>query len=307
MAINNIATATLFQKKLDKLAIQSAVTGWTEPNAKQVVYNGGSEIKIPKMSLQGLADYDRENGYTQGAVTLEYETRTMTQDRGRKFELDSMVVDESNFIAQAGTVMSEFQTNHVVPEIDAYRLSKIASTAIDFGKQVEYGYTPDSSTIIKKIKEAIAVIRDNGYNGELLCHISHTALAEIEYSMLSNLSAVTFANGGVNTKVPGIDGVPFLGTPQNRLYTAIKINDGKTSGQEIGGYTKADEGLDVNFIIVARNAVIAPSKQDKMRIFDPNTYQKADAWAMDYRRFHDCWIPDNKQNLIFANIRDAKA
>ncbi len=44
-------------------------------------------MKIPKMSVQGLGDYDRDNGYQQGGVTLEYETRRMTQDRGRKFSL----------------------------------------------------------------------------------------------------------------------------------------------------------------------------------------------------------------------------
>ena len=79
MAINTLATATLFQKNLDKIAIQDAVTGWMDANAGQVLYNGGAEVKIPKMSVQGMADYDRDTGYTQGSVTLEYETRTMTQ------------------------------------------------------------------------------------------------------------------------------------------------------------------------------------------------------------------------------------
>lgn len=75
MAINTLATATLFQKTLDKAAVQDAVTGWMEGNAGQVIYNGGAEVKIPKLSVQGLADYDRDEGYVQGAVTLEYETR----------------------------------------------------------------------------------------------------------------------------------------------------------------------------------------------------------------------------------------
>ncbi len=85
MAINTLATATLFQETLDKVAMHEALTGWMEANAGDVIYNGGAEIKIPKMSLQGLGDYDRDNGYTQGSVTLEYETRKMTQDRGRNF------------------------------------------------------------------------------------------------------------------------------------------------------------------------------------------------------------------------------
>lgn len=121
MPINTLATATIFQQQLDLMAVREALTGWMDANAGQVKYNGGAEVKIPKISLQGLGDYDRDDGYTRGAVTLAYETRSLTQDRGRKFELDEMDVDETNFVASAGNVMGVFQREHVIPEVDAYR------------------------------------------------------------------------------------------------------------------------------------------------------------------------------------------
>ena len=127
MAINTLAKATLFQRALDQMAVRDATTGWMEANAGQVKYTGGAEVKIPKLNVQGLGDYDRDNGYVMGSATLEYETRKMTQDRGRKFQLDSMDVDETSFVATASAVMGEFQREQVVPEIDAYRLSKIAT------------------------------------------------------------------------------------------------------------------------------------------------------------------------------------
>ncbi len=43
-----------------------------------------------------------------------------------------------------------------------------------------------------------------------------------------------------------------------------------------------------------------------MRIFDPETYQDANAWSMDYRRFHDLWVKDNMLGSIALNIKDAK-
>ena len=43
MAVNTLATATLFQKMLDKVAVQEATTGWMDANAGQVIYNGGAE------------------------------------------------------------------------------------------------------------------------------------------------------------------------------------------------------------------------------------------------------------------------
>lgn len=310
MAINTLATATLFQTTLDRVAVQDAVTGWMDANAGQVIYNGGAEVKIPKMSVQGLGDYDRDNGYQQGAVTLEYETRKMTQDRGRKFQLDAMDVNENNFVTTAAAVMGEFQRVQVTPEIDAYRLSKIASDVIDAAKtgMIAYQYVPgtEGTSALKKFKEGIKNIRDNGYNGPLVAHVTPEYLMELELELAGKITSVTFSKGGIDTKVPAVDGVALIETPSNRMYTAITIQDGKSGGQEAGGYKKGSSAKDINFMIMPRTTPIAVTKQDTMRIFDPTTNQKANAWQLDYRRFHDLWIMDNKLDSVFLNIKDAE-
>ena len=309
MAINTLAAATLFMRQLDKIAVQDAVTGWMDANSGQVIYNGGDEVKIPKMSVQGLGDYDRDTGYVQGGVTLSYETRKMTQDRGRKFQLDPMDINENNFISTAAAVMAEFQRVHVIPEIDAYRISKIASETITADKagMIEYGYTPGaaSTSALRKLKEGIKAIR-NLYNGPLVCHATPDFIMELELELAGKITAVTFARGGINTSVPAVDGVPIVSTPSNRMYTAITLYDGKTSSQDDGGYVKGSKAKDINFFICPRTTPIAVTKQDVMRIFDPNINQSLNAWQLDYRRFHDLWVLDNKLDSIFLNIKDAK-
>ena len=309
MPINTLATATLFQNTLDKVAIQDAVTGWMDANAGQVIYNGGAEVKIPKMSVQGMGDYDRDNGYQQGGVTLEYETRRMTQDRGRKFQLDPIDINENNFVTTAAAVMGEFQRMHVTPEIDAYRISKIATETITANKagMVEYGYTPGATgtSTLRKMKEGIKAIREL-YNGPLVCHATPDFIMELELELAGKITTATFSQGGIDTAVPAVDGVPIVSTPSNRMYTAITIRDGKTSGQEQGGYAKGTTAKDINFFICPRTTPIAITKQDIMRIFDPTINQKLNAWQMDYRRFHDIWVLDNKLDSIFLNIKDAK-
>lgn len=121
---NNIEMATLFQTQLDRQITQDATSNFLEANAGQVIYHGGDTVKIPKIDMDGLADYSRTTGYTQGGVTLSYETFKMTQDRGRSFNIDAMDVDESNFLVTAGNVMGEFQRTKVIPEIDLYRWNK---------------------------------------------------------------------------------------------------------------------------------------------------------------------------------------
>ncbi len=310
MPINTLATATLFQNTLDKKAIQEATTGWMDANAGQVIYNGGAEVKIPKMSVQGMGDYDRDNGYQQGGVTLEYETRKMTQDRGRKFQLDPVDINENNFVTTAAAVMGEFQRMYVVPEIDAYRISKIATETITANKagMVAYGYTPGATgtSALRKVKEGIKAVRDMGFNGPLVIHATSDFIMELELELAGKITAVTFSKGGINTQVPSVDGVPFISTPANRMYTAITLYDGKTSGQEAGGYVKGTSALDINFIVLPRTTPIAITKQDIMRIFDPTINQKLNAWQMDYRRFHDIWVLDNKLDSIYLSIKNAK-
>lgn len=309
MAINTIETASLFQKTLDKAAVADATTGWMEANAGQVIYTGGAEVKIPKMSLQGLGDYDRDNGYLQGSITLEYETRKMTQDRGREFMLDAVTVDETNFVATAAAAMGEFQRAYVVPEIDAYRISKIATEAIAAAKDgmITYGYTPGATgtSALRMLKEAIAAVREN-YTGSLICQATAAFITELELELAGHIQSISFSKGGVDTRVPGVDDVPIILTPANRMYTAITLNDGKTSGQEAGGYKKGTSAKDINFFVCPVTTPIAVSKQDVMRIFDPAVNQNANAWKMDYRRFHDAWVLDNKLDSIALNIKDAK-
>lgn len=126
---NSIEYATAFQNELDKAMLAESCTGWMESNTGMLKYLGGADVKIPSIVLQGLADYDRENGYKQGALSVNWQLVQMTQDRGRSFNLDANDVDETNFVLTAGNVMSEFQRTKVVPEVDAYRVAKLVTEA----------------------------------------------------------------------------------------------------------------------------------------------------------------------------------
>lgn len=305
---NTLQYAEILQNSLDKQMIQEAATGWMDANAGQVKYHGGKEVKIPQLSMDGLANYDREadSGYTKGSISFGYKTYEMTQDRGRKFQIDAMDVDETNFVLNATTIMGEFQRTQVVPEIDAYRLSKLATIAMQTEENAEYGYTVSNSNIIQKIKAGIKVLREKNFNGQLVIMCNYDTQLAIEEAALGKLASVSFSQAGINTQVPAIDGCPIIPVTQNRLYTAIQLYDGTSGGQTAGGYVKASTGLNVNFLVLPIDLPIAVTKQDVMRIFSPTENQAANAWAMDYRRYHDLWVLDSKKEGIFVNIKDVK-
>lgn len=301
MAINTLQYSQQFQTVLDAQMLAGATSAFMEANAGQVKYDGGDTVHIPEISMQGLAKYDRDEGFNQGSVTLKFNPYKMTQDRGRTFQLDSMDVNETNFVATAGTVMGEFQRTQVIPEIDSYRYSKIAALATAENK-VTTGFTPAVATILEKLEAEITDIQDVVGEDEGLIIVMSTKLRTI----LNNadkfnryLNVAEFKNGSVNTTVKSFNDIPILGVPSARMKTAYVFNDGKTANQQAGGF-KADTGAkDINWIIMPQRAPIAVSKTDKVRVFTPELNQKADAWKIDYRKYHDLWIPKNR----FAAIR----
>ena len=305
---NSIAYAQIFQQALDTQLVAGATSGWMEANAGQVIYNGGNEIKIPKINMDGMANYNRNTGFTQGGVNLSYETMTLTQDRGRTFSLDAMDVDESNFVATASNVMSEFQKTLVIPEIDAYRYSKMATLAIA-GSQAEGGYTPVASDILSKLKADIAKVKD--VVGDIPLVITMSSLTknilETSSEISKQLVVNDFVSGAYSTKVVMVDDCPIVAVPSARLKTAYIFNDGVTAGQTAGGFVADTNAKNINWIISAQQSPIAISKTDTIRIFDPLINQTANAYKLDYRKYHDIFIPDNKMKGIFVNIKEALA
>lgn len=304
--INNLEYAAIFQSELDKQMIMESTTGWMEPNATLVKYNGGNEVKVPSIVMDGLADYDRDNGFVRGSVSLKWQTHQLTQDRGRTFTLDAMDVDETNFAATAGVVMGEFQRTEVIPEVDAYRYSKIASLAMEGGR-ASGGYDPAKSTILSKLVTDIAAVQDViGENVPLVISLPFTvaAIMDMNDEVKKRLDVVEFVVGGVTLKVRALDGIPIMRVPSARMKTEYLFRDGTTSGQTEGGFVPTEEARNINWLITARTAPIAISKTDVPRIFDPLTNQQANAWKIDYRKYHDLWIPKNKMPSIFANIKE---
>ncbi|WP_297428903.1 hypothetical protein [Clostridium sp.] len=413
--MNTIALAEIFQTALDKQVVAAATTGWMEGNAGTVIYNGGKTIQIPAINMDGMGNYDRNNGYASGSVNMEYEQRTFTQDRGRSFSIDAQDVDETNFVATAGNVMSEFQRTKVIPEIDAYRYSTIASQAIATGNATG-GYTPSIVDVFTHLREDIAVVQDIAGEIPLIISMSIPVKSMLEGSseLAKQLDLIDFASadGSLSLKVRSLDNCPIIGVPSSRMKTAYIFNDGITPGQEAGGFVPfgpasltiggvtytasavgaagnnytvtivqgtgasvASSGVidangnltitlgtnssgspipvtasqicgltftgagallitasvfsgstvqtpktttnlsggagvgsaakSINWIITAQDAPIGISKTAKMRIFDPNINQDANAWKMDYRKYHDLWIGDNAMKKVFVNVKDS--
>lgn len=292
---NTIEYAKIFNAELDSAATQGLMTGWMEANAGRVKYNGGNEVKIPKMTLDGLGDYKRDTGYPAGTINLAYETMKMTQDRGKKFTIDAMDVDESNFAVTAASVLGEFQSTKVLPEIDAYRIATLFGAA-KASSNVTASYTPSKEDAAIKLKADITKARKLGAKNPVV-HISFDALAAVETQLAGMLRSDTWNHNGIgfDSRVPMFDGCPLIATEDARMYTKVTINP--TNGYSGTG--------NINWIVADATTPIAVSKTDIPRIFAPDVNQDADAWVVTYRKYHDLWIKDNAKRAVVACISGA--
>jgi hypothetical protein len=298
---NVLAYAVLFETALDQQMIDISTTGWMEANASQVRYSGGATVKIPKIVTEGLGTYSRSSGFPDGAATLTWEERTLTQDRGKEFNLDSQDVDETNFVVQAGTIMADFQKNHVVPEVDAYRYSKIF--ALCNAQSRTGAYTPAVGTVYGELTEDIKDIQDViGENEPLVIAISHNAATLLDQSddIEKSIRVDEFTNGALKTKTKFLNDIPMFRIPSARFKSAFTFS-------ATNGFTAAATAMNLNWVITARSAIIAIVKTDKMRIFDPATNQEMDAWKLQYRKYHDLWIKDNSFPAMWVSYTSIAA
>lgn len=306
MALNKLAYAQQLQTKLDDQAVAGLTSGWMDNNSGQVKYTGGKSIRMPEMEVTGLKDYDRDSGYPDGSVTLSFKDYEMGMDRGTSFQLDAMDVNETNFIANATTVVSKFQKEHVLPEIDAYRYSKLYALLHDAERYTDY--TAAADTVYDALMDDIAALRDViGDEVPLLVSIRSAVLSMLEKheKFTKTINLTDFRSGVINTKIKQIDNNYFKPVPSSRMKTAYVFADGKAPGEEKGGFSAADGAKNINWILTPQTAPVAVTKQDKMKIFDPDTYQKADAWFIGYRRYHEIWLPESRYERCLVNAEAA--
>lgn len=308
MSLNTLAYGTQLQKALDASATLGLTSGWMDANAGQVVYNGGNKVRMPEMETTGLKDYDKDKGYPEGSVTLTFKDYDMTMDRGTSFLLDAMDVNETNFIANATSVTSNFQKENVIPEIDSYRYSKLYALLKAAERATEY--TAAEATVMDVLLSDISKIRDEvGEDVPLVISIAQPVKTKLELNdkFAKRLNVADFKSGAINTQLKQIDNCFLKPVPSARMKTAYVFKNGTSEGEKDGGFAPSASAKQINWIITVQKAPIAVTKQDKMKIINPDTYQKADAWFIGYRRYHELWLPENRYKKCWVNAEKETA
>ena len=290
---NNLTLIKKYIALLDEVYKSATLTADLESDSSTVRQGSNARtILIPKMSMDGLGDYSRKDGYVSGDVDLEWVEKTFNYDRGRRFSVDAMDNEETAALS-FGKLASEFIRTKVVPEMEAWRFASYAKAA-GTNKSEDLA---DGAGVCAAITAAnIAMDEAEVPQESRILYITPTMYEAIQ--ALDTYKSKAMLAGFAKT----------IRVPQTRFYSAIDLLSGvdKTSSsgadESAGGYKAASAGKKLNFLIVQKNSPIQFTKHTVNKVITPEQNQHSDAWMYFYRAYGITEVYDNKKAGIYASV-----
>lgn len=266
--MNNIELAQVWLPILDELYQQEALTSILDADENSVMVDQYGEMRVAKLDMDGLGDFDRNSGYTKGSTKLSWEVVKYDKERSQELRIDRLTNQEALGIPFS-RLSSEFLRTKVIPETDAGRIAKICGIS---------GITKVEETISDGA-EAVKALRK--------------ASDKMDNDQVSKENRILFIQGSLKSYIDDLDTTKskkvldkfstIIEMPQARFYTAIDLATGKEeNGDTKFGYAKAAGGKDVNFLVVEKSAVISKLVQF-LKYFSPDADQIADDHVFKYR------------------------
>lgn len=290
MSINYV---TKREKEFDQKLMQGALTNILE--TPRVNWLGAKSFEIPTVSVSGYKAHTRSKGYNSGTVSNDKKVYTLNFDRDIEFFVDIADVDETNQELSMANITGTFITEHATPELDAYRFSKLATTAImatQFKAEDDYSET----NVYSRLKAAILPIRKYGA-GNIVIYVSSEIMDFLERSKDFTRSIATTSPQGIDTRVTSLDGVQIVEVWDDARF--------KTQFEFTDGFVKASGGKDINFLIVAKPAVIAKAKFNSIYLFAPGQHTEGDGYLYQNRMYHDLFVLENKKDGVYVSHKSA--
>ncbi len=299
MALNSLEYATKYASELDKLVVQKSATGFLADNVMCAQFVGAKTVLLPELDFVGLGDYDRDNGFPSGKITITNTSFKLSKDRGRELQLDRMDMDETGVANLAGQTLKEYVRTQVIPEMDAYCISKLSSVALENGNNVTY----DSEKAYKQFTEMANNIQAKaGFDQELVCFMDPTSYAALMNSpeLQRQIIVSDFKQGEIDLKVKKINDVAIIPVAADRMKTEYVFDAGESASA--GGFKVAEGAGTVNMLMLAKDGASLVKKTENLRIFAPEKNQDADAYLFQYRLYYDVFVKKSRLDHIGVAI-----
>lgn len=208
-------------------------------------FSGVATVHVKSLKTEPLQNYNRSKQVGTGSrygetkeVGNEEQTFTMTQDKSLSLSVDKGNNKETMDKHKVGAIMKAEREEHIIPELDTYRLRKWAEKA---GMHVQMEAAPTSDNIIEFIIKARNSQRNRGVRGDVTLLIPYQYLDTLQLAKqwvnLDSLGGKTLPKGtvgqiaGMNVKPVSDDRMPtnavFMIIYKKSVISPMKIKDFK--------------------------------------------------------------------------------
>lgn len=328
MAGNAIALIQKYATKAwDEVYVAESRSAILDGEKDFLKFTGTKTVKVAKFMGSGLKNYGRANnpiegdfggdghgtadavgtgyGYPQGDIALVWEEFTLEVDRAIQLRIELMDDEETDGLAVA-MALKETNRVNVVPEVDAYVFSKLASlagvvntTAIADPVAGQLGYTVNGP--IYHLNLAFETLENNEVPAErqiIFCSTSFRNKLRNTNELIRQIDASEF-KGSLSFKIEEYEGRKLITVPNSRFRTLCQLlNTGN------GGYTFAAGSQQIDFIVCDPSKVAHVVKYEHVKTFGPGVVQDFDGYKVNVRIYHDLFVLDNKRVGVYVHTSD---
>lgn len=267
MAINY---ASKYAQKIDEKFSREALTDGAVN--KDFDFVGVKTVNVYSIPTASMNDYSRtgENRYgTPQELQNTVQELTLSKDRSFTFSIDRGNHDDTQMSSAAGAALQRQLREVVIPEIDKYRLDKMAkqasATAVITKENAYDAFLEGTSEMINAmvpIEECTAFVSSDFYKC-IKTDPSFVKNGDLSQNML------------VKGQIGMVDGIRLVAVPSSIMPE------------------------DVNFIIAAKSAIVSPVKLSEYKIHD--NPPGINGWLIEGRVYYDAFILNNKKDGIYVH------
>lgn len=268
---------------IQKYEAESRSFGLLQSNP-QVQWINAKTIKLPTIVTTGYKDHNRNTlAFNSGSIENTWAPKTLDFDRDVEFPIDAMDVDETNLVATLANIHNVFETEHAIPESDAYRFSKLFADFIEFEGVVDTT-TLTVKNFLEWFDDQMAAMDDEGVPEEgrklYLTPAVHKIAKEAEG--ITRMLTLGPNSNAINRKVYDLDDVELIRVPSARFKTQYDFTE---------DFTPVEGSGQINALLLHPTAVVARERYDYIKLFTPGSDSRVgSAYLYQNRKYQDLFV-----------------
>lgn len=294
---NTINYVEQFHQDLEQKYERELTSGDLGANGAQFI--GTKTIKIPNLTLAGYKEHNRAGGWNRQDLSNNWDVKKLEHDRDVEFYVDAMDVDETNQVLSAANITNVFEEEQAIPELDAYRYSKIYSDYTTTFSKTANTEALTAQNVLKVFDQFMEEMDDAAVpmDGRIL-YVTPAVNTMIKQAEdLSRFIDISGKNDQVvQRNVRSLDDVKMVVVPSGRMKTAYNFTT---------GFQPAEAAQQINMILVHPRSIIAVEKHSAIYLWAPGTHTAGDGYLYQNRRYGDLFIIEKKIDGVKINVATA--